>query len=227
MRLTLCLGGSVLAPLGLDLACFRKAARVLKELKARGHEVLVVVGGGELARVYIRAARELGASDEVCDELGIAVTRLNARLLVSALGELAGREPASTLEAALELLQAGKIPVLGGTSPGQTTDAVAAQLAEASGSELLVYISDVDGVYTSDPKLDPNAKKLERLTAGELERIASSTKFKPGVRTIVDPLAAKLIARAGIKTLFLGKHELGRLCEVLEGAPHSGTAVTE
>lgn len=216
----------MLAPLGLDLSRFREAARVIKELRAKGHEVFVVVGGGELARVYIRAARELGASDASCDEVGIGVTRLNARLLISALGELAGRGPAPTPEAALELLREGKIPVLGGTSPGQTTDAVAARVAEASRSELLVYISDVDGVYTSDPKLDPNAKKLERLTAGELKQIVASAKFKPGVRTIVDPLAAELIARARIKTLFLGGHELGRLGEILEGGSHGGTEVT-
>ncbi len=223
--MTLCFGGSILAPDEPDVACIREIAQALRALKSRKHEILVVTGGGRPSRKYIQAARKLKASSTHCDLIGIDVTRLNARLLIAALGDLAEREPFTTFEAAIRAMLKGKVPVMGGTMPGQTTDAVAAMLASSSKSKLLVFFMDVDGVYTADPKLDPRAKKLETMTVQNLMKLVAVKKMEPGVSIVIDPVAAKLIQRTGIRTLVLGRHEVKRLQEILRGAKHSGTTI--
>jgi len=117
------------------------------------------------------------------------------------------------------------VPVMGGTTPGHTTDAVAAMLAKASRSDLLIFFSDVDGIYTTDPKLDPKAKKIESMTTRELAKRFATVKAEPGMKTIIDPIAAKLVERSKFKTLVMGAHEIKRLPKILEGAGHSGTTV--
>lgn len=225
MRVTLCFGGSILAPEELDMDCIRAVAQMLRALKSQKHEVLVVTGGGRPSRKYIEAARKLKASNTYCDIMGIDVTRLNARLMIAALGDLAEREPLATFEAAIRVTLKGKVPVMGGVTPGQTTDAVAAMLASSSKSELLVFFTDVGGVYTADPKLNPRAKKLEVITVRELMRLVAVKKMKPGISMVIDPVGAKLIQRTGIRTLVLGRRDIKRLPEILRGAKHSGTTI--
>ena len=205
--------------------CIRAVAQMLRALKSQKHEVLVVTGGGRPSRKYIEAARKLKASSTYCDIMGIDVTRLNARLMIAALGDLAEREPLATFEAAIRVTLKGKVPVMGGVTPGQTTDAVAAMLASSSKSELLVFFTDVGGVYTADPKLNPRAKKLEVITVRELMRLVAVKKMKPGISMVIDPVGAKLIQRTGIRTLVLGRRDIKRLPEILRGAKHSGTTI--
>jgi len=225
MRVTLCIGGSITVPELPDAECIREAARVLRELKAKRFELLVVVGGGKMARRYIEAARELKATQTYCDIVGIDITRINARLLIAALGDIAAPNPITTFDEAIRAMLRGKIPVMGGTVPGHTTDAVAAGLADASHSDLLVFFTDVDGVYTADPKLDPNAKKFETMTTRQLVELVGGVRMKPGVKTVVDPVGAKIIDRSRIRTIVLGKAELPRLQKILEGAKRSGTTI--
>jgi uridylate kinase len=220
MRITLCLGGSILVPDRPDASVYAKAAEVIRRLREK-HEVLVVTGGGAVARDYIEVADKLGVSEIGRHQLGIRVTRLNADLLALALGSKGHEEDVG--KAVVSSLR-GEVPVMGGTTPGQTTDAVAAMLAQMSQSDLLVFFSDVDGVYTADPKRDPTAKKLDKIKAEELVKLVDVA-VVPGMRMIIDPVAARLILRHRIKTLFLGKKELERLPEIVEGGKHSGTEV--
>ena len=225
MRATLCFGGSIIAPDLPDVECIREVAEALRKLRKRKHEVLAVVGGGKISRIYIDVARRLKASDPYCDAVGVDATRLNARLLIAALRELAEPNPALTFEAAIRAMLRGKIPVMGGMTPGQTTDAVAAMLASSSRSETLAYFTDVDGVYTADPKLNPDSRKFETMTAQQLIGLVSSVKVEPGIKVIIDPVAAKIIERSRIRTLILGRREIKRLPEILEGESHSGTTI--
>lgn len=226
MRVTICFGGSILAPDGPDIDCIREIAQALRALKSRGHEVLVIVGGGMPSRRYIEAARKFKASNTRCDLIGINVTRMNAHLLIAALGSLAEQEPVLTFEKAIRAMLRDKIPVMGGTTPGHTTDTVAAMLASSSKSELLVFFTDVDGVYTSDPKLDRKAKKFETMTSHELVNLVAGQRVEPGMNIIIDPIGVRLIERARIRTLVLGRHEISRLADILKGAKHSGTTIT-
>lgn len=125
---------------------------------------MVVVGGGLTARHYIEAANALGSSKGVMDHLGmnlttrysfsgILVSRLNARVFIEALRDEENvlAEPAENLQQVRSGIQHKKVVVLGGLQPGQSTTAVAALCAEYCSAKMVVYGTDVDGVYTADP----------------------------------------------------------------------------
>lgn len=216
MRVIVSIGGSVLAP---DLESDRVEAHadVIDGLVSDGHEVATVVGGGGVARRYIGTARELGATEYDLDSLGIDVTRLNARLLIAALEHSATPEPAESHEDARASLRRGEVAVMGGTTPGHTTDAVAALLAEMVDADFLVYATSVPGVFSADPNADPDATRYERLTAGELVDVISSIETSAGSNAPVDLLAAKIIERSGLRAVVLDGSEPSRIAAAVAG----------
>ncbi|MFB6108969.1 MAG: UMP kinase [Haloplanus sp.] len=224
MRVVISLGGSVLAP-DLDPDRVAGHASAVETVVRAGWDVAAVVGGGGVAREYITAARELGANEVQLDQIGIDVTRINARLLVSALDDLADPTPPTDYEEAGDALRRGDVPVMGGVMPGQTTDAVAAALAEYVDADLLVYATSVDGVFSADPGRDPDAERYRRLTAHELVDVVAPMSRDAGASAPVDLLAAKLIERSGMRTVVLdGTDPEAVEAAVLRG-DHSGTDV--
>ena len=129
-------------------------ARIVRDF-SRSNRLIIVTGGGSIARKYIAAARELGASEFFCDQIGIHVSRLNARLLATVLREFAVQEIPETPDDLVGLLRSELAVVMGGLQPGQSTNAVAALAAEAMHADLLVNATKVDGAYTTDPRKDP------------------------------------------------------------------------
>jgi uridylate kinase len=223
MILVYSLGGSILA--GRDPESLKQYAEALKEL-AKDNRVFVVVGGGKIAREYIGKARALGASEVFCDLIGIGATKLNASLLIAALDKSAPLEIPDSYSQAAALSAPGVVVVMGGLSPGQTTDAVSALLAEYVRADKLIIATSVDGVYTADPEVDPSARKYESLTHAELARMAMETEMKAGSRSPIDPLAAKIIERSRIPTaVVLGKN----LDNLKRGAlgGHDGTEIRQ
>lgn len=165
------------------------------------HNLVIVAGGGEVARAYIKAAREMGVSESLCDQLGILASRLNARLLADGLGEYAFPEIPVTIGELKHYFASGKIVTMGGLTPGHSTNAVAAIAAETVGAELLVNATDVDGVYTSDPEKDKSARRLDEVTVAELTAILSRTEMMAGAYELMDPLALRIIARSKLTTV--------------------------
>lgn len=213
MLVVISVGGSILAK-DLNPDSFISYANALDAL-AKEHRLVVVTGGGVAARDYINVARSVGANEVACDFIGIEVTRLNAQLLISALGDNAFPEPPRTYKEAEAALTSGKIVVMGGVIPGQTTDAVSAILAEYMGADLMIIATSVDGVYSADPTTDPDAVKFEKMTAKELVNIVMSTEMKAGSKSPVDPLAAKIIERCKIETIVMDGNDPVAVSEVI------------
>jgi uridylate kinase len=222
MRVVISVGGSVLAP-DLDPERVAAYAAALDRVVDAGHEVGVVVGGGPTAREYIGAARALDATEVELDRVGIAVTRLNARLLRAALA--APTAGAETYEPAVEALDRGAVPVMGGVAPGQTTDAVAAALAEDAGADLIVFATSVDGVYDADPSADPSATRHDRLTPAELVEVVAPMSRSAGASAPVDLLAAKLVERGGLCALVVDGRDPETVARAVVDDDHDGTEV--
>ena len=87
MKIVVAIGGSILLK-EYDCKKFQEYSAILKDL-SKEHELFVVVGGGKPARDYIGVVRDLGAGEAQCDDIGIEVTRINAKLMLSALGDAA------------------------------------------------------------------------------------------------------------------------------------------
>lgn len=211
MRIVLSLGGSVFEG---DANRIRNYAKVLDQISEE-NKLFVVVGGGKLAREFIKKARELGANETMCDYLGIAVTRINAMLLAFAMKNSAKRIPETFIEAE-ELSKSYKAVVMGGTFPGHTTDATSALLAEFLNAELFLNATSVDGIYSEDPRRNPNAKKFDKITSADLVKLVASTSMEAGANVVIDLLSAKIIERSKLKTIVF-KGEPENIIKVLKG----------
>lgn len=221
MKVVISMGGSILASPSPNIELIKNFADMLTSLCEEGHNIKVVVGGGKLAREYISAAGELGAGWKLSDKLGIAATRMNAMLLCSALGEHAQERVPVDTEVDCE---SEKILVMGGVKPGQTTDAVAAELAVRCNADLLLVGTNVGGVYDSDPKKDPNSKKISTMTTSELLEIVGEA-HSPGMKTVIDPVAAAKIHERGIRTIVVDGRRLENIENAILGKEHGGTDI--
>jgi uridylate kinase len=224
MKVVVSIGGSVLAPDSGPSRVSEHAA-VIEQLEDEGCTVAAVVGGGAIAREYIGTARELGANEIALDEIGIAATRLNARLLIAALGDRAVQEPPTSYEEASAALRRGEVCVMGGVVPAQTTDAVSAALAEYVNADLLVYATSVPGVFTADPNETDDAEHLPELSAEELVDVISDIEMAAGSSAPVDILAAKVIQRSGMRAIVLDGTTPENVLEAVRHGRHDGTDI--
>lgn len=218
-------GGSIMIPDAPDVPYIKQFAAELVAL-SKTHRVFVVVGGGRLARNYIQAARQLGADETSLDHVGIDATRLNARVLVAALGPSAlGRIP-HDFDDAVEASMFHPIVVMGGTHPGHTTDAVAVMMGERARAERILILTNVDGVYTADPRIDRSAKRIDRMTATELVAVTANATSEAGSTGVIDPMGCKIVQRARIPTCVLHGRDFDAFRAAAEGRPFKGTLVT-
>jgi uridylate kinase len=198
MRVVFRIGGSVVAsPVNTEL--MSKYIDILKSVKAQGNDVVVVVGGGTLAREFICIAKNLGLEMKAQDEVAISVSRLFAQLFLKKFGDANCSKVALTLDEAAECLAAGKIAVMGGLMPGITTDAVAAMVAERVNADLLVKGTDQEGIYDKDPRKFSDAVKQDHLSFEDLQDVLSETVHKAGIHQIIDPEAVKILKRNRMK----------------------------
>jgi uridylate kinase len=203
-------------------------ARVARKLRAWGEELplVVTVGGGRVAREYIRLGREVGLTEVELDELGIEVTRLNARLLASLVGPPCPSVPPSTLAAAVHEIHRVSPVILGGTEPGHTTDGVAALIAERLRAARVVNATSVDGLYERDPRQDPRAARIDRLDWARFRAILDrSADGSAGQRFVFDRLGAQSLERSGIPLRIVHGRDLDNVERALRGAGFEGTEV--
>ncbi len=223
MKAVVKLGGFAF-PDGSSKPLVKEYVHLLKELVGEYH-LVIVTGGGQVARTYIKAAREMDVPESLCDQIGILVSRLNARLLVDGLGEYAFPEIPVDIGELKHYFASGKIVAMGGLTPGHSTNAVAAIAAETVGAELFVNATDVEGVYTSDPSKDHMAKKLDEVRVGELGQILSKMEISAGDYELMDPLALRIIGRSKIPTTILDGRTPSNIIKALRNEK-VGTRVT-
>jgi uridylate kinase len=165
---------------------------------------VVVAGGGKIARHYINIARGFGLDEASLDIIGIEVSRLNARLLIAALGDLhAYPDVPKDLEQASKATTSGKIVVTGGLHPGQSTNATAALIAEKVKASKFLNATDVDGIYDSDPNRNKKAKLFNEIAIKKCIEILGTENSAAGAYELMDIVALKVIERSKIPTIVL------------------------
>lgn len=216
-RVVAAVGGSILVPT-LESHRLREWSQSLIRLSSQGIQLFVVVGGGGEARRYISVCHDLKFDEASSDEIGIMVTKINAMLLIHALGEYAYPRIAESYIQAKEFAVSGKIVVMGGVTPGQTTDAVSSILAEEIQADLQLNLTAVDGIYSADPRKDASATKYASLSPDALISLIMKEKMNAGSNIIIDMVAAKITERSGIPMLILD----GRSPKIMEDALING-----
>ena len=174
-------------------------ARFLVKI-SKTYQPIIVAGGGKIARHYISHARSSGADESTLDELGIEISRLNAKLLIYALKGKAYSHPPTSLKEAQQAVESGLIVVAGGLHPGQSTNGTAALIAEKTNAEQFINATDVDGVYDSDPNKNKKAKLFKQIEIKNLKKMLIHEDSVAGGYDLMDIVALKIIERSKIKT---------------------------
>lgn len=222
----LSLGGSVLVKEKLNTSQIGKICHLVDNLRREGYRFVLVIGGGKTARDYVAAARALGANNFALDEIGIATSRLNAKLVIQAL-ENPVHEVMVDVNQAGPALERNAVPVYGGLIPGFTTDTVAALLSEVLGATF-INLSNVDGIYSADPKENPEAKFYSTLTHEELLKIISRSTglgANPSQNVILDLPCALVLKRSNVKTVVMSAEDIDNLENAIRGRDFKGTIV--
>jgi uridylate kinase len=218
------LGGSIMVRGEEDHDFLRKFSDLILSLSDE-LTFIIITGGGRTARDNIHIGRELGCDEVTLDNIGIQATRLNAWLLISALGEKCHPQPVNSVEEALISVRSSGIVVGGGTHPGHTTDTVAALIAERWCADIFLNLTAVNGAYTSDPNKFDDAEKIERISSAELVELVSATSRGAGSHSVMDPLAARIIRRANLVTFIMNGRDLDSVGRCLNGKDFDGTTV--
>lgn len=218
-------GGSLIVPDGIDADFLKRFRDVICAGVAHGKRFYIIAGGGKLARRYRDAATDIhpDTSTEDLDWIGIASTRLNAELLRATFGESASSEvirdtrkrPASS----------APIQIAGGVRPGNSSDWAAVEAAKAVGAKKLVNLSNIDYVYTADPRMDADAQKIEKIGWAEFRKLIPET-WDPGLSSPFDPVAAKEAQRLGLEVVVMNGTKLEEFERYAANEPFVGTVIS-
>ena len=215
------IGGSVILAEEADVSFLRKLVNLLKKF-SKQYKIYVIVGGGKIARTYIKRGRELNLDEDTLDEIGIEVTRVNAKLLTSTIGISNGDIPMTTDEA--KRLDK-PIVIMGGTLPGHSTDLVGAELAEKTRANKFIIATNVDGIYDKDPNKYSDAKQLKELTINELIKKYGTEWSAAGSNVVIDGPALEIIDKAKIPTFVVNGKRLDQLEKIINNQLFDGTRI--
>lgn len=161
---------------GIDPATIKSIAREVRQVADLGVQLALVIGGGNIFRGL--AASSKGMDRSSADYMGMLATMINSLAMQEALekeGVATRVQSAIAMQQvaepyirrrAMRHLEKGRVVIFGaGTgNPYFTTDTAASLRAMEIGAQVILKGTKVDGVYTSDPKKDPDAIKLPKLT---------------------------------------------------------------
>ena len=201
---------------GMDnVKILKDYARFLVKI-SKACQPVIVAGGGPIARRYINYARSSGADESSLDELGIDISRLNAKLLIFALKHRAYPHPPTTLQEIRNAVDSGVIVVTGGLHPGHSTNGTAALIAEKIKASAFLNATDVAGVYDLDPNKYKDAKMYRRIELKKLRNMLVRKESIAGGYDLMDILTLKIIERSKIKTRIL-KADIKTLEKAIKG----------
>lgn len=219
------IGGSVLLTGDRDREYLSRLAELVRRV-GRERPLVVTVGGGRTARDYIRLGRDLGLTEVELDELGVDVTRLNARLLAALVAPPTPASPPTTVAAAVHEVHRASPVVMGGTEPGHTTDGVAALVAARLRAERLVNATNVAGLFDRDPRTQAGARRIREVSWAEFSALVdASVHGGAGENFLFDRLGAQTLARADIPLAIVDGRDLPGLEAAIEGRPFEGSWV--
>ena len=215
------IGGSVILSEEADVSFLRKLASLLKKI-SKQYKIFIIVGGGKIARDYIKLGRKLDFDEKTLDSIGIDITRANAALFTNIISESNKKIPCSTDEA--EAMD-NPIVVMGGTTPGHSTDMVGAELAEKVGADLFIIATNVDGIYDKDPNKYDDAKQLEKVKIDDLIKNYGTNWESAGKNMVIDGPALAIMKKAKLLTYVVNGKRLDQLENAVTGRSFDGTKI--
>src|SRR3989344_600389 len=225
MNIVISLGDSIIVPDEINYNYLKKLSSIINKI-SKNNKIVIVTGGGYTARKYIDSLRKDNLREDVYSLIGIATTKLNARLINGFFNKVVVNLPDS-LEEVKQALNKDKIVIVGslGFQPDMTSDGDAAQIAEYLKADLFINLTNVNGLYDKNPKEYKDAKLIKEITFDRFYNIAKKHKFKAGMHFVLDYTAANIIKRAKIKTFIINGLNLKNLENSLKDDKFIGTVI--
>ena len=223
-KVVISLGGSIIIPDKVDYKYLKNFAKFIKKFSKK-NKVVIVTGGGSTARKYIEGLRHVGSNADMLSIVGIATTRLNARL-VSGVFDMDEKIP-ETLSGVKSALSLRNLVICGalGMQKNMTSDGNAAEVADLMKADFLVNMTNVDGLYDKNPKEFHNAKFIDAISFKDFMVRINKIKFKAGQHFVLDQSAAKIINRSKVKT-YIVSNNLKNLDRLLKDKDFIGTVIS-
>jgi uridylate kinase len=223
-RIVVSVGGSLIVPDGIDTDFLKRFKDLILEKVQRGLTFTIISGGGKTARRYQDAANsvtELSQFD--LDWIGIHSTRLNAQLLRNIFVGYA--HPQVVKNPTIDIEAEEPIIIAAGWQPGCSTDYDAVLMAKNLGATRLVNLSNIDYVYDSDPRKNPDAKKIEKISWADFRKLIPE-EWDPGLSSPFDPVAAKEAQSLGLEVAIINGEKLQEFSNYLDDKPFVGTVIS-
>ncbi|KKQ76929.1 MAG: hypothetical protein US98_C0019G0007 [Parcubacteria group bacterium GW2011_GWC1_38_6] len=219
------LGGSLVAPKEIDTKYLKSFGSIIKKHTNKDKRFVVIVGGGYTNRWYRDRAKEMGVRNtNDLHWIGIAATRLNAELVRTLFGRLA--HPVIYWDLSKKVNWKEKVLISAGYKPGCSTDQDAVLIAKKFKTKTIIKLTNVDYVYTKDPKKFKNAKIIKNISWKDyLKVFGNSETHKPGQHIPFDTIAAANSKKNSIEVFCLGGKSLKNLDNLLSRKPWRGTKI--
>ena len=217
------LGGSIIVPDDVDYDFLKKFKEILFEFKK--DKFVIVTGGGSVARKYIKALDQNKSSLQEIGLIGMTACNLNAKFLIAFLG--LKQELPKSINEIKYLLRKNNIVCTGTLEfkTNNTSDGEAALLA----SELnctFINLTNVNGLYTKDPKKFKDAKLISNISYKEFDNLMDKIKFKPGQHFVLDQNASHIIMKHKLKTVLLNGKNVNNFKKFLQSKEFIGTIIS-
>ena len=219
-------GGSLIVPGDIDTAFLASLKNfIVDQTTNHGRRFIMIAGGGRTARNYQDAAAavtDLTADD--LDWMGIHATRLNGHLLRTVFRDIAHPVVITNPDEIKDVHGEPAVVIAAGYRPGCSTDLRAVQIATLVGATKVINLSNIDYVYTADPRTNPEAIKIERSTWADF-RALIPTDWDPGMSAPFDPIAAKAADEGGIEVAIINGNRPDALANYLSDEEFVGTLI--
>ncbi len=239
----LSVGGSIIAPNEPDVAFLSDFCKMVTDYLVSNSEtrLILVAGGGGPARAYQNAYKNVAltftenqknaasyadeaAVNYACDWIGIMATRLNAQLLKTIFGSLCQQEVVTDPTKVSDFT--GRILIAAGWKPGFSTDNDAVLLAERFKADTVVNLSNIEKVYTDDPRKNPNAKPLDTISWADFRKMVGD-EWVPGKNCPFDPIASRKAQELQLTVICAGGKNIPNVRAILDGGEYIGTTIKD
>ncbi len=217
------LGGSLIIPEEIDAQFLKDFKELIVSQVEKGKRFMIITGGGKICRKYQGVAKLLSdPSAEDLDWIGIASLKLNAELLRVIFGKYAHDRVVADPSSNFSFDK----PIVVGSAfgPGRSTDWDAVEGAKKLGTKKIINLSNTDYVYDSDPKINSNAKKIEKISWVEYRKLIPK-EWDPGLNSPFDPVASKIAEQDGLEVVIMNGKPIDNLANYLNGKKFLGTVI--
>jgi len=223
-RIIISLGGSLIAPDTIDTDFLARFATFIRSKVQEGHTFVLITGGGKVCRRYQEALATLAnPTGDDLDIMGIAVTQMNATLVRLVFKEKAHPVIVTDPLGARDI--DAPIIVAAGWKPGASTDFDAVAIAEVTGAEKIINLSNTEYVYTADPRVDEKAEKIEKISWQEFRKLLPK-KWSSGSNTPFDPIASEKAEALGLEVAVISGNDFTAISNCIDNLPFTGSIIS-